>query len=269
MYSSARSVGHAEVSPLHSPKLHSSPRMGHRRLNAGRRGSECGGGRKTLSMENIQSLNAAYAASGPVYVSDHDAVASTAYPKGTMTLGRTTSHGKAAIMGSSPNISSSLGHLHLDTVAYKDHGSMHLLPHLSSPLLRQAVRGVARREGNPLIEHLRELQRENTMLQRELDVGDSTLSSSLNSIKTFWSPELKKKRGARKESVTKVSTEKEQMKVLKEKNQVRVHKAACSEHTDFKILILQHLSLDEVLLVIYLYSHGIKDLLCFSIGLAV
>lgn len=229
MYSGVRSVAHAEVSPLQSPHLHSSPRMGHRRLNASRRGSECGGGRKTLSMENIQSLNAAYAASGPVYVSDHDAVAFTAYPKGTMTLGRTTGHGKTAIIGSNPNISSSLGHLHLDSVAYKDHGAMHLLPHLSSPLLRQAVRGFARREGNPLIEHLRELQREKPVFRRELDVGDSTLGSSVNSIKTFWSPELKKKRGTRKESVTKTPTEKEQMEVMKEKNQVRIHKA-CDTH---------------------------------------
>ncbi|XP_060787667.1 ERC protein 2 isoform X3 [Neoarius graeffei] len=220
MYSSAQSVGHAEASPLQSPHLHSSPRMGHRRVNAGRRGSECGGGRKTLSMENIQSLNAAYTASGPVYVSDHEALSSTDYPKGTMTLGRTTSRGKAAIMGSSPNISSSLGHLHLDSGSYGDHGTMHLLPQHQwpfSPLLRQAVRGVARREGNPLIEHLRELQMDSNMFQRELDVRDSTLGSSVNSIKNFWSPELKKKRGKRKESVAKTS--KEQMSVMKEKNQ--------------------------------------------------
>ncbi|XP_060787675.1 ERC protein 2 isoform X10 [Neoarius graeffei] len=224
MYSSAQSVGHAEASPLQSPHLHSSPRMGHRRVNAGRRGSECGGGRKTLSMENIQSLNAAYTASGPVYVSDHEALSSTDYPKGTMTLGRTTSRGKAAIMGSSPNISSSLGHLHLDSGSYGDHGTMHLLPQHQwpfSPLLRQAVRGVARREGNPLIEHLRELQMDSNMFQRELDVRDSTLGSSVNSIKNFWSPELKKKRGKRKESVAKTS--KEQMSVMKEKNQSTSH----------------------------------------------
>lgn len=225
MYSNAQSVGHAEASPVHSPNLHSSPRISHRRVNAGRRGSECGGGRKTLSMENIQSLNAAYAASGPVYVSDHEALASTAYPKGTMTLGRSTSRGKSAIMGSTPNISSSLGHLHLDG----DHGAMYLLPQHqwpSSPLLRQAVRSVARREGNPLIEHLRELQMDNTMLRRELDVRDSTLGSSVNSIKTFWSPELKKKRGMKKDSVAKTSMVKEKMSVMKDKNQVRMHKAS-------------------------------------------
>lgn len=231
MYSSAQSVDHAEVTPLHSPHLHSSPRMGHCLVNADRRGRECGGSRKTFSMENIQSLNAVYAASGPVYTSDHEALASTAYPKGTMTLGRTTSRGKATIMGSSPSISSSLGHLHLDTVAYGDHGAMQLLPQHqwpSSPLLRQAVRGVARREGNSLIEHLRELQVDNAMFQRELDVRDSTIGSSVSSIKTFWSPELKKKRGMRKESVANTSMVKEQRSVMKDKNQVRIHKAVCT-----------------------------------------
>lgn len=223
MYSSAQLVGQCEASPMHSPYLHYSPRMGHLRVSAGRRGSDCGGGRKTLSMENIQSLNAAYAASCPVYVSDHETSASTAYPKGTMTLGRITSHGKAAIMGSSPNISSSLGQLHLDSVAYGDHGTMHLLPQPqwpSSPLLKQAVRGMVRREGNPLIEHLRDLQMDNNTFQRERDVRDSTLGSSVNSVKSFWSPELKKKQRTRKESAAKTSTVKEQMNVIKDKNQV-------------------------------------------------
>ncbi|KAI5621895.1 ERC protein 2 isoform X1, partial [Silurus asotus] len=212
----------AEANPLHSPQLHSSPKVGRHRANAGRKGSECGVGRKTLSMENIQSLNAAYAASGPVYVSDYEALASTAFPKGTMTLGRTTSHGKAPNISSSASISSSLGHLHLDSVAYADHGAIRLLPQHqwpSSPLLRQAVRGVARREGNPLIEHLRELQMDSNMFRRELDLRDNPLSSPVNSIKTFWSPELKKKRGIRKESVSKVAMVKEQMSAMKDKNQ--------------------------------------------------
>ncbi|KAF4070679.1 hypothetical protein AMELA_G00288260 [Ameiurus melas] len=222
MYNSAQSVGHAEATPLHSPHLHSSPRMSHCLVNTDRRGRECGGSRKTFSMENIQSLNAVYAASGPVYTSDHETLAFTNYPKGTMTLGRTTSRGKATIMGSSPSISSSLGHLHLDSVAYGDHGAIRLLPQHqwpSSPLLRQAVQGVARREGNHLIEHVRELQMDNAMLQREIDVRDSTIGSSVSSIKTFWSPELKKKRGMRKESLAKTSMVKEQMSVMKDKNQ--------------------------------------------------
>uniref|UniRef100_A0AAR2INQ5 ELKS/RAB6-interacting/CAST family member 2 n=1 Tax=Pygocentrus nattereri TaxID=42514 RepID=A0AAR2INQ5_PYGNA len=227
MYGSARSVGHAEASPSQSPHLPRSPRMGHRRVSASSRGSKSGSGGKTLSMENIQSLNAAYAASGPFYLSDHEALASSAYPKGTMTLGRATSRtsygGRATAMGSSPNISSSVGHLHSDSMGYGDHGAMHLhsLQHQgpSSPLLRQAVRGVARGDGGPLMEQLRELQRENDMLRRELDVKDSKLVSSVNSIKSFWSPELKKERGMRKEEVSKTSILKEQMRVLDDENQ--------------------------------------------------
>ncbi|XP_072538233.1 ERC protein 2 isoform X10 [Salminus brasiliensis] len=226
MYGSARSVGQAEASPSRSPRLPRSPRMGQRRVSASSRGSKSGGG-KTLSMENIQSLNAAYAASGPVYLSDHEALASSSYPKGTMTLGRATSRtaygGRATAIGSSPNISSSLGHLHSDSVGYGDHGVMHLhsLQHQgpSSPLLRQAVRGVARGDGGPLMEQLRELQRENDLLRRELDVKDSKLGSSVNSIKSFWSPELKKERGMRKEELAKTSILKEQMRVLDDENQ--------------------------------------------------
>ncbi|KAI4900890.1 hypothetical protein NFI96_016089, partial [Prochilodus magdalenae] len=226
MYGSARSVGHAEASPSRSPHLPRSPRMGQRRVSTGSRGNRSGGG-KTLSMENIQSLNAAYAASGPVYLSDHEALASSTYPKGTMTLGRATSRtaygGRATAMGSSPNISSSLGHLYSDSMGYGDHGAMHLhsLQHQgpSSPLLRQAVRGVARGDGGPMMEQLRELQRENDMLRRELEVKDSKLGSSVNSIKSFWSPELKKERGMRKEEVGKTSILKEQMRVLDDENQ--------------------------------------------------
>lgn len=59
-------------------------------------------------MENIQSLNAAYATSGPMYLSDHEGVASTTYPKGTMTLGRATNRavygGRVTAMGSSPTL---------------------------------------------------------------------------------------------------------------------------------------------------------------------
>ncbi|XP_049341642.1 ERC protein 2 isoform X4 [Astyanax mexicanus] len=226
MYGSARSVGQAEASSSRSPHLPRSPRMGQRRVSAGSRGSKSGGG-KTLSMENIQSLNAAYAASGPVYLSDHEALASSSYPKSTMTLGRATSRtaygGRASAIGSSPNISSSLGHLHSDSMGYSDHGTMHLhsLQHQgpSSPLLRQAVRGVARGEGGPLMEQLRELQRENDLLRRELGVKDSKLGSSVNSIKSFWSPELKKERGMRKEELAKTSVLKEQMRVLDDENQ--------------------------------------------------
>ncbi|TKS71383.1 ERC protein 2 [Collichthys lucidus] len=228
MYGSARAVGHIESSPARSPRLPRSPRLGHRRANSGGGG---GAGGKTLSMENIQSLNAAYATSGPMYLSDHEGVGSTAtYPKGTMTLGRATSRamygGRVTAMGSSPNIASvGLPH-HADLLSYSDLGSLSMLHHhhhqgVPSALLRQAVRG----SGGELLEmqaQLRDMQRENELLRRELDLKDSKLGSSTNSIKSFWSPELKKERIMRKEEAARTSILKEQMRVTHEENQMTI-----------------------------------------------
>lgn len=228
MYGSARAVGHIESSPARSPRLPRSPRLGHRRANSGG-GSGGGAGGKTLSMENIQSLNAAYATSGPMYLSDHEGLGSTAtYPKG-MTLGRATSRamygGRVTAMGSSPNIAS-VGLPHGDLLSYSDLGSLSMLHHhhhhqgVPSALLRQAVRG----GGGEILEmqvQFRDMQRENELLRRELDLKDSKLGSSTNSIKSFWSPELKKERIMRKEEATRTSILKEQMRVTHEDNQVR------------------------------------------------
>uniref|UniRef100_A0AAY4A1Z1 ELKS/RAB6-interacting/CAST family member 2 n=1 Tax=Denticeps clupeoides TaxID=299321 RepID=A0AAY4A1Z1_9TELE len=223
MYGSARAVGHIEGSPARSPRLPRSPRLGHRRANSSSGGSSGG---KTLSMENIQSLNAAYATSGPMYLSDHEGVGSTAtYPKGTMTLGRATSRamygGRVTAMGSSPNIAS-VGLPHADLLSYSDLGSLSMLHHhhqgTPSALLRQAVRG----GGGELLElqaQLRDMQRENELLRRELDLKDTKLGSSANSIKSFWSPELKKERVMRKEEAARTSVLKEQMRVTHEENQ--------------------------------------------------
>ncbi|XP_042563580.1 ERC protein 2 isoform X5 [Clupea harengus] len=230
MYGSARSVGHAEGSPARSPRLPKSPRLGHRRLGGSGvisgAGVGGGGGGKTLSMENIQSLNAAYATAGPVYLSDHDTVGSTAYPKGTMTLGRATSRvsysNRTTAMGSSPNIN-------MESASYRDSDTMHLhslhsLHHqggASSPLLRQAVRSSTGSE-SPLLDmhtQLREMQRENELLRQELDVKDNQLGSSMNSIKNFWSPELKKERSLRKDESGHTSVLREQMRVGQDENQ--------------------------------------------------
>ncbi|XP_067093979.1 ERC protein 2 [Osmerus mordax] len=231
MYGSARAASHIDSSPSRSPRLPRSPRLGHRRVHSGGGGGGGGGGGKTLSMENIQSLNAAYATSGPMYLSDQEAVGSTAtYPKGTVTLGRASNRamygGRVTAMGSSPNIATvGLGHHHADLLSYSDLGSLSMLQHhhhhhqqgLPSALLRQAVRG-----GGELLEmqaQLRDMQRENELLRRELDLKDSKLGSSTNSIKSFWSPELKKERVMRKEEAARTSILKEQMRVTHEENQ--------------------------------------------------
>lgn len=192
-------------------------------------------------MENIQSLNAAYATSGPMYLSDHEGVASTTYPKGTMTLGRATNRavygGRVTAMGSSPNIASA-GLSHTDVLSYTDQhgglsGSSHHHHHQVPSMLRQ-VRDSTMLD---LQAQLKELQRENDLLRKELDIKDSKLGSSMNSIKTFWSPELKKERVLRKEEAARMSVLKEQMRVSHEENQLL--DARRTKHLQLTIQALQ------------------------------
>ncbi|KAM9592595.1 ERC protein 2 isoform 2-T2 [Trichechus inunguis] len=219
MYGSARTITNLEGSPSRSPRLPRSPRLGHRRTSSG----GGGGTGKTLSMENIQSLNAAYATSGPMYLSDHEGVASTTYPKGTMTLGRATNRavygGRVTAMGSSPNIASA-GLSHTDVLSYTDqHGSLTTSSHHHHHQVPSMLRQVRDSTMLDLQAQLKELQRENDLLRKELDIKDSKLGSSMNSIKTFWSPELKKERVLRKEEAARMSVLKEQMRVSHEENQ--------------------------------------------------
>ncbi|XP_060127011.1 ERC protein 2 [Zootoca vivipara] len=219
MYGSARTISNLEGSPARSPRLPRSPRLGHRRTSSG----GGGGTGKTLSMENIQSLNAAYATSGPMYLSDHEGVASTTYPKGTMTLGRATNRavygGRVTAMGSSPNIASA-GLSHSDLLSYTDqHGGLTTSAHHHHHQIPSMLRQVRDSTMLDLQAQLKELQRENDLLRKELDIKDSKLGSSMNSIKTFWSPELKKERVLRKEEAARMSVLKEQMRVSHEENQ--------------------------------------------------
>lgn len=69
---------------------------------------------------------------------------------------------------------------------------------------------------------LPQILRENEMLRREVEVKESKLSSSMNSIKTFWSPELKKERALRKDEVSKITVWKEQYRVIQDEAQVSV-----------------------------------------------
>ncbi|XP_040850585.1 ERC protein 2 isoform X2 [Ochotona curzoniae] len=219
MYGSARTITNLDGSPARSPRLPRSPRLGHRRTSSG----GGGGTGKTLSMENIQSLNAAYATSGPMYLSDHEGVASTTYPKGTMTLGRATNRavygGRVTAMGSSPNIASA-GLSHTDVLSYTDqHGGLTSSSHHHHHQVPSMLRQVRDSTMLDLQAQLKELQRENDLLRKELDIKDSKLGSSMNSIKTFWSPELKKERVLRKEEAARMSVLKEQMRVSHEENQ--------------------------------------------------
>ncbi|XP_060932448.1 ELKS/Rab6-interacting/CAST family member 1-like [Limanda limanda] len=245
MYSSARSVGRGEANhsggrdaggagsqgSSRSPRLPRSPRMGHRRTNStgGSGGGPGGAGGKTLSMENIQSLNAAYATSGPMYLSDNEVgMTGEHIPKsgGTMTtMGRQRvtygSRGNSCgvVAASTPNISTSVtGNSMLpvsmmagDALAFGDHHMASTVPHS----LRQA-------RDNTILDlqaQLKEVLRENEMLRRDVEVKESKLSSSMNSIKTFWSPELKKERALRKDEVSKITVWKEQYRVIQDEAQ--------------------------------------------------
>ncbi|XP_042594626.1 ELKS/Rab6-interacting/CAST family member 1-like isoform X7 [Cyprinus carpio] len=231
MYGSGRSVGKVEgnhsggsnQSPGRSPRLPRSPRLGHRRTNStGGSGAGAGGpGGKTLSMENIQSLNAAYATSGPMYMSDNEVVVSGPdLPKSTMTLGRSggrVPYGvRTTVMGSSPNISAGApGSVSTDAIAFGDH-------HMPSTLASTVPHSLRQARDNTIMDlqtQLKEVLRENELLRKEVDVKESKLSSSMNSIKTFWSPELKKERALRKDEASKITVWKEQYRVIQEENQ--------------------------------------------------
>ncbi|KAK7129715.1 hypothetical protein R3I94_009339 [Phoxinus phoxinus] len=231
MYGSARSVGKVEgnhsggsnQSPGRSPRLPRSPRLGHSRTNStGGSGAGIGGpGGKTLSMENIQSLNAAYATSGPMYLSDNEVVASGPdLPKSTMTLGRSGGRVpysiRTTIMGSSPNIATgSPGSASTDSIAFGDH-------HMPSNLASTVPHSLRQARDNTIMDlqsQLKEVLRENELLRKEVDVKESKLSSSMNSIKTFWSPELKKERALRKDEASKIGVWKEQYRVVQDENQ--------------------------------------------------
>lgn len=160
-------------------------------------GSGTAPGGKTLSMENIQSLSAVYATSGTMYPSEQDSLEpSGGYPKGTMTLGRSTSRSsnssRTRAIGSSPNITSSA--LHHPQDPYEDKYSE---PAGTSSLRRQYGRALdpAGQGEAPTFDvqaQLRDLQRENDNLRRELDRGRSC--SGTNSV-NFWSPDAKRDKG--------------------------------------------------------------------------
>ncbi|XP_015259397.1 PREDICTED: ELKS/Rab6-interacting/CAST family member 1 isoform X5 [Cyprinodon variegatus] len=220
MYGSARSVGRGDAKngggrdggsgggnqgSGRSPRLPRSPRMGHRRTNStgGSGGGPGGAGGKTLSMENIQSLNAAYATSGPMYLSDNEvAMAGDHVSKGGMTV---------TVTGRQRVTYGSRGMMAGDALAFGDHHMASTVPHS----LRQA-------RDNTILDlqsQLKEVLRENEMLRREVEVKESKLSSSMNSIKTFWSPELKKERALRKDEASKISVWKEQYRVIQDEAQ--------------------------------------------------
>merc|ERR1712038_1397734 len=64
-----------------------------------------------------------------------------------------------------------------------------------------------------------DLQRDLANLKKELELTNQKLGSSMHSIKTFWSPELKKERALRKEESAKYALMNDQLKLLNSENQ--------------------------------------------------
>ncbi|XP_043474487.1 ELKS/Rab6-interacting/CAST family member 1-like isoform X2 [Leptopilina heterotoma] len=93
----------------------------------------------------------------------------------------------------------------------------------SSRSARQSPNTHMLRDGGNYIGELQhqnnDLQRELGNLKKELELTNQKLGSSMHSIKTFWSPELKKERQLRKEESTKYSLINEQLKLLNSENQ--------------------------------------------------
>lgn len=69
---------------------------------------------------------------------------------------------------------------------------------------------------------LNDLQNQFGSVKRELDATTQKLGSSMHSIKTFWSPELKKERALRKEEAAKYALINDQLKILRSENQVKL-----------------------------------------------
>uniref|UniRef100_A0A671UUH0 ELKS/RAB6-interacting/CAST family member 2 n=1 Tax=Sparus aurata TaxID=8175 RepID=A0A671UUH0_SPAAU len=184
-------------------------------------GSATAPGGKTLSMENIQSLSAAYATSGTMYPNERESLEpSGGYPKGTMTLGRSTSRssytGRTTATGSSPNITT-YG-LHHPSDPYGDQA---LQPAGTSSLRRQSGRhpqgmdSAGRGEADLQVQ-LRDLQRENDNLRRELDGGrDGRTGPNMNSV-NFWSPDVKRDKGVRREEGVRTSVLKDHIRTNQE-----------------------------------------------------
>lgn len=67
---------------------------------------------------------------------------------------------------------------------------------------------------------LQEAQNSYVNVKRELETATQKLGSSMHSIKSFWSPELKKERALRKEEATKYALINDQMKLMRVEVQV-------------------------------------------------
>lgn len=91
-----------------------------------------------------------------------------------------------------------------------------------------------------------DLQRELANLKKELELTNQKLGSSMHSIKTFWSPELKKERALRKEESAKYSLINDQLKLLNSENQVNNMNFVLQNNILFLVFLFFILSLTYI-----------------------
>uniref|UniRef100_A0A8C6TCW3 ELKS/RAB6-interacting/CAST family member 2 n=1 Tax=Neogobius melanostomus TaxID=47308 RepID=A0A8C6TCW3_9GOBI len=181
-------------------------------------GSATAPGGKTLSMENIQSLSAAYATTSTLYPSDcHTLEQPGACPKGIMTPGRSSNNthhytGRPPASGSSPNIRSSGSPPQSEH--YGDQDTYSLQRHSRHPQTLQASNGRGEASTFDLHTQLRDLRRENDHLKKELDGGLEERAGPNTSSTNLWSQEMKQCKGPRREDRMRGSILKDQCRTL-------------------------------------------------------
>jgi len=98
----------------------------------------------------------------------------------------------------------------------------------TQPVMFTSEDGGRRTQDSLVIElqsQVNELNRECAMLQRDLDTARDKLTSSMNSVRTFWSPELKRERCQRKDDLGRLAVLVEQLRLSEVENRV-----SCYEH---------------------------------------
>ena len=125
---------------------------------------------------------------------------------------------------SSPSISPHHHHHHPDVEQLHNHNmdtinnqanSYHSIYNSSTPSYQPNQYG-------QLMEQLGVLKADNENLRKEIKLKDSKLAATVNSIKTFWSPELKKESMIKREEVEKSELLKDRFKMIMEESQVRL-----------------------------------------------
>ncbi|XP_038054549.1 ELKS/Rab6-interacting/CAST family member 1-like isoform X3 [Patiria miniata] len=186
----------------------------------------------SLPMETIQSLNAAYNA-GPIYMGDGvgSPVQSRASPVSSGASGKSNSLSpRNSPTPSHDSRSSSLGSsqgLHGSPLTGSDGAEPHPSDQLAMNNSNSHSNSHHPEDMRPpqdsimldVHTQLREYQLENASLKQELEAKEAKLASSMNSIKTFWSPELKKERALRKEESMRMQVLREQCRTSLEENQ--------------------------------------------------